>query len=55
MAKAENMVGHHLRSLRTAGLADSRRDGKVVFYALTETGRELIDAHLIAAEAAART
>jgi len=44
--KADNLVGHHLRALRAAGLADSRRDGKIVFYALTETGRDLIDAHL---------
>jgi DNA-binding transcriptional ArsR family regulator len=51
VARAENLVGHHLRALRAAGLAHSRRDGKVVFYALTETGHELIDAHVAAAEA----
>jgi len=44
--RAENLVGHHLRALRSAGLADSRRDGRIVFYKLTDTGRELIDAHL---------
>lgn len=44
--KADNLVGHHLRALRTAGLARSRRQGKIVFYALTDAGRELIDAHL---------
>ena len=44
--RAENLVGHHLRALRAAGLADSRRDGKVVFYSLTAAGRELLDAHL---------
>lgn len=44
--KAENLVGHHLRALRAAGLADSRRDGKIVFYTLTEPGRDLVDAHL---------
>ena len=49
--KAENLVGHHLRVLREAGLAKSRRDGKVVFYVLTETGRSLVDAHLAAVEA----
>jgi DNA-binding transcriptional ArsR family regulator len=53
VAKAENLVGHHLRALRLAGLADSRRDGKVVFYALTLTGRELITAHLTVTEAVA--
>jgi DNA-binding transcriptional ArsR family regulator len=50
-SRAENLVGHHLRVLREAGLAHSRRDGKVVFYALTETGHSLVDAHLIAAQA----
>lgn len=44
--KADNLVGHHLRALRTAGLARSRRDGKIVFYALTAAGRALLDAHL---------
>ncbi len=48
---AENLVGHHLRSLRAAGLADSRRDGKIVFYSLTATGRSLVDAHLAATDA----
>lgn len=52
IARAENLVGHHLRALRAAGLADSRREHKVVFYALTESGRRLLDAHLELAEAA---
>ena len=46
--RAENLVGHHLRALREAGLAESRRDGKIVFYRLTETGRTLVDTHLAA-------
>lgn len=45
-SRAENLVGHHLRVLRLAGLAVSRREGKIVFYALTESGRGLLDAHL---------
>jgi len=52
-SRAENLVGHHLRVLRVAGLAESRRDGKIVFYSLTATGRHLVDAHLAAAEAPA--
>jgi len=44
-ARAENLVGHHLRTLRTAGLASSRREHKIVFYALTELGTRLLDAH----------
>ncbi len=51
--RAENLVGHHLRQLRSAALARSRRDGKIVFYALTDTGRALIDAHLATTEATA--
>jgi DNA-binding transcriptional ArsR family regulator len=50
VARAENLVGHHLRALRDAGLADSRREGKIVFYALTELGRKTIDAQLLTAE-----
>ena len=44
--RAENLVGHHLRTLRAAGLARSRREHKIVFYALTELGVRLLDAHL---------
>ena len=48
--RAENLVGHHLRALRGAGLASSRREHKIVFYALTDAGRQLLDAHLELAE-----
>jgi DNA-binding transcriptional ArsR family regulator len=48
--RAENLVGHHLRGLREAGLADPRRDGKIVFSSLTAIGRRLLDAHLAVAE-----
>lgn len=39
--KAQNLVSHHLRALKAAGLASSRREGKMVFYALTEEGERL--------------
>jgi DNA-binding transcriptional ArsR family regulator len=42
--RAENLVSHHLRSLRAAGVVDSRRDGKMVLYALTGRGRALVAA-----------
>jgi len=42
--RAENLVSHHLRALRGAGLVDSRRDGKMVLYRLTERGRLLLAA-----------
>jgi ArsR family transcriptional regulator, lead/cadmium/zinc/bismuth-responsive transcriptional repressor len=48
--RPENLVGHHLRTLRGAGHASSRREHKIVFYALTEPGRRLLDAHLELAE-----
>ncbi|HEV3320324.1 MAG TPA: metalloregulator ArsR/SmtB family transcription factor [Solirubrobacteraceae bacterium] len=44
--RAENLVSHHVRALRTAGLVDSRRYGKMVLYELTERGRELVEAVL---------
>ena len=40
--RAENLVSHHLRRLRSDGLVASRRDGKMVIYSLTERGRELL-------------
>ena len=39
--RAQNLVSHHLRTLRAEGLAESRRDGKIVFYGLTPSGRAL--------------
>ncbi len=51
--RAENLVGHHLRALRNAGLARSRRDGKIVFYELSDSGQAILDAHLASAEATA--
>jgi DNA-binding transcriptional ArsR family regulator len=53
VGRAENLVGHHLRVLRSAGLARSRRDGKVVFYSLTGAGRSLLGAHATPSEARA--
>lgn len=50
VSRAENLVGHHLRALREAGLARSRRDGKIVFHSLTASGRELVDAHRLAVQ-----
>jgi ArsR family transcriptional regulator, lead/cadmium/zinc/bismuth-responsive transcriptional repressor len=45
-ARAENLIGHHLRALRDAGLTCSRREYKIVFYTLTHAGRGLLNAHL---------
>jgi DNA-binding transcriptional ArsR family regulator len=48
--RAENLVSHHLRTLRSLGLASSRRDGKMVLYALTARGRDLLAAVLATEE-----
>jgi ArsR family transcriptional regulator, lead/cadmium/zinc/bismuth-responsive transcriptional repressor len=42
--RAENLVSHHVRALRSAGLAVSRREGKMVLYTLTDDGRALLGA-----------
>jgi DNA-binding transcriptional ArsR family regulator len=36
--RSDKLVSHHVRALRSAGLVRSRRDGKMVMYALTERG-----------------
>jgi DNA-binding transcriptional ArsR family regulator len=40
--RSQNLVSHHLRVLRSHGLVRSRRDGKLVMYSLTDTGRGLL-------------
>ena len=40
--RAENLVSHHLRVLRSAALVSSRREGKMVMYASTGAGRALL-------------
>ena len=44
--RAQNLVSHHLRALRSNGLVVSRRDGKLVMYSLTATGESLLGAVL---------
>jgi ArsR family transcriptional regulator, lead/cadmium/zinc/bismuth-responsive transcriptional repressor len=45
--RSQNLVSHHLRALRSAGLVRSRRAGKMVMYSLTEEGATLVDAVLV--------
>ena len=40
--RQDKLVSHHLRQLRAAGLARSRKDGRMVLYGLTDRGRELL-------------
>jgi ArsR family transcriptional regulator, lead/cadmium/zinc/bismuth-responsive transcriptional repressor len=40
--RSQKLVSHHLRLLRTQSLVRSRRDGKMVMYALTDAGRDAL-------------
>jgi ArsR family transcriptional regulator, lead/cadmium/zinc/bismuth-responsive transcriptional repressor len=44
VGRDEKLVSHHARALRVAGLATSRREGKMVMYALTERARAVLAA-----------
>ncbi len=48
--RSDQLVSHHVRQLRAAGLVDSRRDGKMVMYALTAQGVALLAAVLPSAQ-----
>jgi DNA-binding transcriptional ArsR family regulator len=50
--RPENLVSHHLRALRNAGIVTSRRDGKMVMYTVTDAGRALLAAVLADARVA---
>lgn len=42
VGRDERLVSHHARQLKAAGIARSKRDGKMVMYELTEQGRALL-------------
>ena len=44
--RSQNLVSHHLQSLRAEGIVTSRRQGKMVMYRLTDEGRSLLRAAL---------
>lgn len=44
--RPQSLVSHHLRALRAAGLVRSRRDGRMVMYAVTPEGERLLGAVL---------
>jgi DNA-binding transcriptional ArsR family regulator len=52
--RAENLVSHHVRVLRAAGLARSRREAKMVLYELTPRGQTLLEVLFAAEEALSR-
>jgi DNA-binding transcriptional ArsR family regulator len=43
VGRDEKLVSHHLRLLRSSGLATSTRQGKMVMYELTPLGSRLLD------------
>ena len=42
--RSQAVVSHHVKALKSAGLARSRRDGKLVMHALTDVGHALLRA-----------
>ena len=44
--RSQNLVSHHMRTLRSLGMVRSRRDGKMVMYSLTDEGTSLLGAVL---------
>jgi DNA-binding transcriptional ArsR family regulator len=44
--RSQNLVSHHMRSLRSEGLVRSRREGKMTMYSLTPAGVQLVHASL---------
>lgn len=44
VGRPDKLVSHHLRLLRAAGLATSRKDGRMVLYSLTAVGEALLGA-----------
>jgi DNA-binding transcriptional ArsR family regulator len=52
VGRSDKLVSHHLRLLKAAGAATSRRDKRMVMYELTPAGHALVDGLLRAGEAA---
>jgi DNA-binding transcriptional ArsR family regulator len=44
--RAQNLVSHHMRALRSEGLVRARREGKMTMYSLTPEGRALVETSL---------
>ncbi len=53
LGRGEGLVSHHARLLKAAGLARSRREGKMVMYELTGRGEALLGTVLDGAPIAA--
>jgi DNA-binding transcriptional ArsR family regulator len=44
--RSQNLISHHMRSLRSEGVVRARREGKMTMYSLTPAGEELVNASL---------
>lgn len=44
LGRSQALISHHLRALREAGLVSSRREARMVFYALTPAAAALLEA-----------
>ena len=44
VGRQDKIVSHHVRQLRGAGIASSRKEGRMVLYALTAEGMDLLEA-----------
>jgi ArsR family transcriptional regulator, lead/cadmium/zinc/bismuth-responsive transcriptional repressor len=44
VGRSQNLVSHHLGTLRSRGLVRSRKEGKMVMYSLTGAGASLLSA-----------
>ena len=53
VGRDEKLVSHHVRLLKAARLARSRREGRMVMYELTDRGRALIEQFATSTEAPA--
>lgn len=49
VGQTQNLVSHHLRQLKVAGMVTSRRQGRLVIYRLSDRGRVLTEAVMVSA------
>ncbi|MEO3760749.1 metalloregulator ArsR/SmtB family transcription factor [Mycobacterium sp. B14F4] len=49
VGQSQNLVSHHLRQLKVAGMVTSRRQGRLVIYRLSDRGRVLTEAVMVSA------
>ncbi len=40
---SQSLVSHHLADLKTAGIVQDKKDGRQVFYSLTQKGQFIVD------------